>query len=102
MESQYLELTDPIPFRYTPGIFTRIFKRRENVNAVNGLNLTAIPGQILCLLGPNGSGKSTTMNCIAGNQKVTSGKIVLDPSGGIGYAPQNNVIWYIYHTIPIP
>ncbi|PVH98722.1 P-loop containing nucleoside triphosphate hydrolase protein [Periconia macrospinosa] len=78
---------------YQPGIFSRVFKRRQNVNAVNGLDLAAHPGQILCLLGPNGSGKSTTMNCIAGNQKVTAGKIVLDPSGGIGYAPQNNVIW---------
>ncbi|CAI6329350.1 unnamed protein product [Periconia digitata] len=78
---------------YKPTFFTRIFKRRQDVKAVKGLDMAAHPGQILCLLGPNGSGKSTTMNCIAGNQKVTSGKIILDPSGGIGYAPQNNVIW---------
>lgn len=48
----------------------------------------------MCLLGPNGSGKSTTMNCIAGQYKISSGSISIDPSGGLGYAPQNNVIWY--------
>lgn len=33
------------------------------------------------------------MNCIAGDQKVSSGSIKIDPSGGLGYAPQHNVIW---------
>jgi ATP-binding cassette subfamily A (ABC1) protein 3 len=63
------------------------------VHAVKGIDLQAYAGQILCLLGPNGSGKSTTLNCIAGDQKVTSGSINIDPSGGLGYAPQHNVIW---------
>lgn len=78
---------------YKPGILARIFKRRKPVRAVVNMDLNAHPGQILCLLGPNGSGKSTTMNCIAGQHKVTSGCIAIDPSGGLGYAPQNNVIW---------
>lgn len=78
---------------YNAGIFSRIFKRRKDVHAVVDMSLRAYRGQILCLLGPNGSGKSTTMNCIAGQQKVTSGTVAIDPSGGMGYAPQNNVIW---------
>lgn len=78
---------------YRAGIFSRIFKRRKDVHAVVDMGLSAYRGQILCLLGPNGSGKSTTMNCIAGQQKVTSGTVAIDPSGGLGYAPQNNVIW---------
>lgn len=63
------------------------------MHAVKGIDLQAYAGQILCLLGPNGSGKSTTLNCIAGDQKVTSGSINIDPTGGLGYAPQHNVIW---------
>ncbi|KAF2728683.1 P-loop containing nucleoside triphosphate hydrolase protein [Polyplosphaeria fusca] len=78
---------------YQPGIFARIFKRRKNVRAVIDMSLGAYQGQILCLLGPNGSGKSTTLNCVAGQQKVTSGNIVIDPTGGLGYAPQSNVLW---------
>ncbi|KAH6642349.1 hypothetical protein C7974DRAFT_99830 [Boeremia exigua] len=78
---------------YQPGFFARLFKRRKAVHAVTSLDFTAYPGQILCLLGPNGSGKSTTLNCIAGFQKVSSGNITIDSTGGLGYAPQNNVIW---------
>ncbi|KAJ8113658.1 hypothetical protein OPT61_g4255 [Boeremia exigua] len=78
---------------YQPGIFARLFKRRKAVHAVTSLDFNAYPGQILCLLGPNGSGKSTTLNCIAGFQKVSSGNITIDSTGGLGYAPQNNVIW---------
>jgi ATP-binding cassette subfamily A (ABC1) protein 3 len=63
------------------------------VHAVTSLDIKAYPGQILCLLGPNGSGKSTTLNCIAGFQKVSSGTLVIDSNGGLGYAPQHNVIW---------
>ncbi|KAF1967338.1 P-loop containing nucleoside triphosphate hydrolase protein [Bimuria novae-zelandiae CBS 107.79] len=78
---------------YKAGILARIFKRRKDVHAVVDMSLSAYRGQILCLLGPNGSGKSTTMNCIAGQHKVTSGNVAIDPNGGLGYAPQNNVIW---------
>ncbi|KAH7089962.1 hypothetical protein FB567DRAFT_315520 [Paraphoma chrysanthemicola] len=78
---------------YHPGFFSRVFKSRKDVQAVKGIDLKAYAGQILCLLGPNGSGKSTTLNCIAGDQKVSSGNIIIDPTGGLGYAPQHNVIW---------
>lgn len=78
---------------YKAGFFSRLFKHRKDVHAVVDMSMSAFRGQILCLLGPNGSGKSTTMNCIAGQHKVTSGTVAIDPSGGLGYAPQNNVIW---------
>ncbi|KAH8716914.1 hypothetical protein GQ44DRAFT_829766 [Phaeosphaeriaceae sp. PMI808] len=78
---------------YRPGLFSRLFRRRQDVQAVKDINLQAYSGQILCLLGPNGSGKSTTLNCIAGDQKTSSGSITIDPTGGLGYAPQHNVIW---------
>ena len=68
-------------------------KERPDVEAVKGLNLDARKGQILMLLGPNGSGKSTTLDAIAGLNKVTGGYIELDGSGGLGVAPQKNVLW---------
>jgi ATP-binding cassette subfamily A (ABC1) protein 3 len=81
-------------YRYRPSMLSRIFRQRKDVHAVVGLDLQAYQGQILCLLGPNGCGKSTTLNCISGDQRVTSGNIVIDSTGGLGYAPQKNVIWY--------
>ncbi|OAA55236.1 ABC transporter [Niveomyces insectorum RCEF 264] len=82
---------------YSPGRLRRAFgwisKPPEPVHAVRELTLSAGYGQILVLLGANGSGKSTTLDCIAGTSKLTSGRIVLDGTGGLGIAPQKNVMW---------
>lgn len=43
--------------------------------AVNDLNLTIYPCQIIALLGPNGAGKSTLMNMLAGYLAPSAGKI---------------------------
>ncbi|KAK3939069.1 hypothetical protein QBC46DRAFT_388735 [Diplogelasinospora grovesii] len=82
---------------YKPGFIRRMFgfiaKPKEPVTAVNNLTLSARRGQILALLGANGSGKSTTLDSIAGTNKLTSGKITIDGTGGLGIAPQKNVLW---------
>jgi ABC-type lipoprotein export system ATPase subunit len=84
--------------QYVPNWFKRqiapLFGRRyETVNAVSGLTLTALKGQIVVLLGPNGSGKSTTLDTIAGLNQATSGSLEIDDTGGIGICPQKNVLW---------
>ncbi|KAJ8065867.1 hypothetical protein OCU04_004969 [Sclerotinia nivalis] len=78
-------------FRLKTAGFTKIPK--ATVVAVNDLSLTANKGQILVLLGANGSGKSTTLDAIAGLNTVTSGNITVDGTGGLGIAPQKNVLW---------
>ncbi|KAH7027902.1 uncharacterized protein B0I36DRAFT_328176 [Microdochium trichocladiopsis] len=82
---------------YAPGFVRKLFsfiaKPREPVLAVNNLSLVAGRGQILALLGANGSGKSTTLDSIAGITKLSSGGITIDGTGGIGIAPQKNVMW---------
>ncbi|KJR85200.1 ABC transporter domain containing protein [Sporothrix schenckii 1099-18] len=82
---------------YSPGPLRRAFgwakKAPEPVHAVKELTLSAVHGQILVLLGANGSGKSTTLDAIAGTSKLTSGRITLDGTRGLGIAPQKNVMW---------
>ncbi|RAL60412.1 hypothetical protein DID88_000187 [Monilinia fructigena] len=78
-------------FRLKTAGFTKIPK--ATVVAVNDLSFTASKGQILVLLGANGSGKSTTLDAIAGLNTVTSGNITVDGTGGLGIAPQKNVLW---------
>lgn len=68
-------------------------QRGQTVFAVNDLTLTAIKGQIFVLLGANGSGKSTTLDAISGLNKITSGEIIVDGTGGLGLCPQKNVLW---------
>lgn len=82
---------------YKPGFVRRMFgfvsKPGDAVRAVDGLTLSAGRGQILALLGANGSGKSTSLDAIAGINKLTSGSITIDGTGGLGIAPQKNVLW---------
>ncbi len=74
-------------------LFSFISKPSDPVIAVNSLSMSARRGQILALLGANGSGKSTTLDSIAGISKLTSGNITIDGTGGLGIAPQKNVLW---------
>ncbi|KAJ6439693.1 ABC transporter [Purpureocillium lavendulum] len=83
---------------YRPSVLSKLrSKLRKNgaepVVAVNGLSFTAGRGQIVALLGANGSGKSTTLDAIAGLHRLTSGSIKIDGTGGLGIAPQKNVLW---------
>ncbi|KAI5922780.1 hypothetical protein F4810DRAFT_235515 [Camillea tinctor] len=82
---------------YSPSLLRRLFsfisKPKDPVVAVDRLTLNAGRGQILALLGANGSGKSTTLDSIAGISKLTSGNITIDGTGGLGIAPQKNVLW---------
>lgn len=82
---------------YEPSLLRRIFAfvspPRPRVVAVDRLSLRAKKGQILALLGANGSGKSTTLDAIAGTSNFTSGEMFVDVSGGLGIAPQKNVLW---------
>ncbi|KAI1124254.1 hypothetical protein F5Y10DRAFT_249972 [Nemania abortiva] len=86
----FTKIYKPSPFRR---IFSFISKPRDAVVAVDGLSMSAGRGQILALLGANGSGKSTTLDSIAGTSKLTSGNIIIDGTGGLGIAPQKNVLW---------
>ena len=58
------------------------------VLAINNLSITMRRGEITVLLGPNGSGKSTTLACIAGFIRPSSGAVEIENHGGLGICPQ--------------
>ena len=51
----------------------RLRRTKRTVSAVDGVNLTIEPGEMVGYIGPNGAGKSTTLKMLTG---------VLTPSGG--------------------
>jgi len=53
-------------------------KRYGTTLAVDGLSFVVRPGVVTGFLGPNGAGKSTTMRMIAGLDRPTSGRVVVN------------------------
>jgi ABC-2 type transport system ATP-binding protein len=46
-----------------------------DTRAVNGLSFTAEPGEVLAVLGPNGAGKTSTIECLEGYRRPTTGEV---------------------------
>ena len=55
-----------------------LHKRYGDTTALDGLDLTAQPGEILGIAGPNGSGKSTMVKTLAGEVIADEGRVLLD------------------------
>ena len=53
-------------------------KRFEDVVAVDGIDLQMPAGEFFTMVGPSGCGKTTTLRMIAGFERPTSGRILLD------------------------
>ncbi len=71
--------------------------------AVDRIDFTLAPGEVLGFLGPNGAGKSTTMQMITGNLAPSEGRVlingmdILDEPGqakaDIGYLPEQPPVY---------
>ena len=52
-----------------------LFKRFNDLTAVDGISFTVAPGEFFGLLGPNGAGKTTTIRMLYGFSPPTRGII---------------------------
>jgi spermidine/putrescine transport system ATP-binding protein len=56
----------------------QLVKSFGEVVAVDGIDLDMPPGEFFTMVGPSGCGKTTTLRMIAGFERPTSGRILLD------------------------
>jgi putative ABC transport system ATP-binding protein len=90
---------------------TKIYKRdAQSITVLDGLSLTIPRGDFLALMGPSGSGKTTLLNLLAGIDRPTQGRIVVDGKdiSGLGEGAlakwrsrTAGFIFQLYNLIPV-
>ncbi|QMV86050.1 methionine ABC transporter ATP-binding protein [Corynebacterium hindlerae] len=64
---------------------TKVFRtNKKTLNALDGINLTVQPGEIIGIIGYSGAGKSTLVRLINGLESATSGELLLDDLNVVG------------------
>ena len=56
----------------------------SGIQALRGVSLSVLQGEMVALIGPNGAGKSTLLNCVSGQVAPAGGSIKLDGAEMIG------------------
>lgn len=56
----------------------QVCKSYGHHQVLRGINLTVMPGEVMCIIGPSGSGKSTFLRCINHLEKVSAGRLWVD------------------------
>ena len=86
----------------TPALQVRaVEKSFGSRKALDGMELTVAPGELLGVLGPNGAGKSTLIRAIAGRIQPDAGEILVcgHPAGSaaaneaVGFVPQDLALY---------
>lgn len=69
-----------------------IVKRYGEREALRGVGLEAMPGEMVAVIGPNGAGKTTLLSILAGIAKPDAGNVETT-NGEVGWVPQQAALY---------
>jgi putative ABC transport system ATP-binding protein len=77
----------------------KIYRRDSfDVPVLNGVSVTVPKGDFLALMGPSGSGKTTLLNLIAGIDRPTRGRVIVDDKEISAFNETKLATWRATHV----
>lgn len=78
-----------------------ISKSYGSVHALKNVNLTVEDGEYLTIVGPSGCGKTTLIKMIAGVEKPTSGRVIINGKDVTELSPSQRNFGYVFQNIAL-
>ena len=69
----------------------------NEVNALNGVDLSVRRGEMVAIMGPSGCGKTTLLNCLSGLDEIDEGEILVDGTPLSGMSDHDRTAYRAEH-----
>ncbi len=84
--TEQTQATEQSPLIQVTNVHKSFLMGKEAVQALRGVSLDVMRGDVVCLMGPSGSGKTTLLNIIGGLEEPSRGHVIVDSQDVVAMA----------------